>query len=178
MNDDEHILNDDEFFADTVGTPREGIEQHRKRECLKCAINSGKGHLLGRKWTEDKVDKASDDIVNKTYAKYKQREITGKGEKNGKAVDIYVISLYSTGISRVVKIRDVKKLHQDTEDDPIIKDQMANLGCLLVCTFGNLMAPVLVAAHTVGNLDLSVGESHDHLTAQYEQNESGAHGKI
>ena len=31
---------------------------------------------------------------------------------------------------------------------------MANLGCLLVCTFGNFLTPVLVAAHTVNNLDL------------------------
>ena len=31
---------------------------------------------------------------------------------------------------------------------------MANLGCLLVCAFGNFLAPVLVAAHTVNNLDL------------------------
>ena len=32
---------------------------------------------------------------------------------------------------RVVKIRDMKKLQQDIENDPIIKDQMANLGCFL-----------------------------------------------
>ena len=31
---------------------------------------------------------------------------------------------------------------------------MANLGCLLVCTFGNFLALLLVAAHTVSNLDL------------------------
>ena len=31
---------------------------------------------------------------------------------------------------------------------------MANLGCLLVCSFGNFLTPVLVAAHTVNNLDL------------------------
>ena len=62
--------------------------------------------------------------------------------------------MYSTGISRVVKIRDIKKLQQDIENDKIIKDQMANLGCLLVCTFRNFLAPVLVAAHTVNNLDL------------------------
>ena len=31
---------------------------------------------------------------------------------------------------------------------------MANLGCLLVCTFGNFLSPVLVAVHTVNNLDL------------------------
>ena len=54
----------------------------------------------------------------------------------------------------MVKIRDVKKLQQDIENDPIIKDQMANLDCILVCTFGNFLAPVLVAAHTVNDLDL------------------------
>ena len=31
---------------------------------------------------------------------------------------------------------------------------MTNLGCPLVCTFGDYLAPVLVAAHTVNNLDL------------------------
>ena len=54
----------------------------------------------------------------------------------------------------MVKIRDVHKIQQDIENDPIIKDQMSNLGCLLVCTFGNLLAPVLVAAHTLNNLEL------------------------
>ena len=31
---------------------------------------------------------------------------------------------------------------------------MANLGCLLVYTFGNFPAPLLVAVHTVNNLGL------------------------
>ena len=31
---------------------------------------------------------------------------------------------------------------------------MANLGSFLVCTFGIFLAPVLVAAHSVNNLDL------------------------
>ena len=61
----------------------------------------------------------------------------------------HVINLYSTGISRWLKIKNVKKLRQDIENDPIIKDQMANLGCIFVCTFGDYLAPVLVAAHIV-----------------------------
>ena len=40
------------------------------------------------------------------------------------------------------------------------KDQMANLGCLFVCTFGNCLVPVLIAAHTAKNLDLG-GEPED-----------------
>ena len=54
----------------------------------------------------------------------------------------------------MVKIRDLKKLQEDIENDLISKDKKANLGCLLVCTFGNFLAPVLVAAHIVNNLDL------------------------
>ena len=145
------ILNDDKFFGDVVDTPKGGTEQHKKREELKSTIYKGK---LGYKWTHERVDKASDEFINKRYAEYKQRELNEKGEKTGKALCKHVINLYSTGISHMVKIRDNHKLQQDIENDPIIKDQMASLGCLLVCTFGNLLAPVIVAAHTVNYLNL------------------------
>ena len=155
MADVGDILNDNEFFSDVVGTPKEGIEQHRKQECLKSVIGKGKAHLLRHKWTHKRVDNASDEIVNKTYAEYRQRELNEKGEKTEKALRKHVINLYSTGISWWLKIKDVKTSPQDLENDPIIKDQMANLGCLFVCTFGNYLVPFLVAAHTVNNLDLS-----------------------
>ena len=104
----ESMLNDDQFFADTADTPREGIEQHKKGECLNSAISKGK--VLGGKkqWTHERIDKASGETTNKTYTEYKQ----------------------------------------------IIKDLMANIGCLLVCTFSNFLVAVLVAAHTANNLDL------------------------
>ena len=70
-----------------------------------------------------------------TYAEYRQRELNKKGEKTGKTLDKHVINLYSTGISRWLKIKEVKKLRQDIDNDPIIKDQMANLGCLFVCVW-------------------------------------------
>ena len=112
------------------------------------------------------MDKASDETINKKYAKYKQRELNEKGEKSGKALGKHVINLYSTGISQWLKIKDVKKLRQDIENDPIIKDQMADLGCLFVCTFGNYLAPVLIIAHTANNLDF--GNEQDHEKEGYE----------
>ena len=161
MGDAENILNDDEFFGDIVHTPKEVIEQHKKRECLKSLIDKGK---LGHKWTHGRVDKVSDETINKIYVEYRQRELNEKGEKTGKALDKHVINLYSTGISRWLKIKDVKKLRQDIENDPIIKDQMAGLGCLFVCTFGNYLAPVLIAAHTDNNVDFGVeSENKDEL---------------
>ena len=93
------------------------------------------------------MDKASDETINKTYVEYRQCELNEKGEKTGKALFKHAINLYSTRISRWVKIKDVNKLRQDIENDPIIKDQVAGLGCLFVCTFGNYLAPVLIAAY-------------------------------
>ena len=66
MTDVESILNDDEFFGDSVDTPKEGIEQHKKRECLKSVTGKGKAYLLGGKWTQEKVDKASNETIKST----------------------------------------------------------------------------------------------------------------
>ena len=106
------------------------------------------------------MDKASDEAINKTFAEYRQGELNEKGEKTGKALGKHFIDLYSIGFSRCLKTKNVKKLRQDTENDPIIKDQMANLGCLFVCTFGDYLAPVLIAAHTANNVDFG-GEPED-----------------
>ena len=110
MADTGEILNDDDFFDDVVDTPKEGIEQHKKRECLKSVVDRGKSHSLGHKWAHGKVDKASNKIINKTYAEYRQRELNKKGEKTEKILGKHVINFYSTGIYRWLKIKDVKKL--------------------------------------------------------------------
>ena len=99
MTDVGDILNDGDFFGNIVDTPKEDIEQHKKRECLKSVIDKGKTHFLGHKWTHERVDKASDKTINKTYGEYKQRELNKKGKKTGKALGKHVINLYSTGIS-------------------------------------------------------------------------------
>ena len=117
-------------------------------------------HLSEHKWTHGRVNKASDE-TNKTYAEYKQRDLNEKGEKTGKALGKHVINLYSVSISRWFKLKDVKKLQQDIENDPIIKDQMANLSCLSVCFFGNFLAPALVAAHTLNNLGLDDEQGYE-----------------
>ena len=84
MADAEDILNE-EFFGDIVDTPKEGFEQHKKLECLKSVTDKGKAHLLG-KWTHERVDKESDETINKKYTEYKQRELNEKGKKNWKGI--------------------------------------------------------------------------------------------
>ena len=102
------MLNVDEFFADNVDTSKEGVEKHRKQE-----------------FTQQKTS---------VFTKLSIMHILNmKGEKTGKILDKYVISLYLSGISRVVKIRDAKKLYQDIENRSINGNQIADLRCILVC---------------------------------------------
>ena len=93
MADVENILNDDDFLGDSVDILKEGIEQHRKRECLKSIISKGKAYLLGSKWTQEKVEKASDETINKRYTEYKQHELNENGEKTGRVLGKHVINL-------------------------------------------------------------------------------------
>ena len=86
------------FLGDVFDIPKEGIEQHKKRECLKGVIDKGKGHLL-EKSTLERVDKASDETINKKYVVNKQRELNEKGENTGMALGKHVINLYSNSIS-------------------------------------------------------------------------------
>ena len=171
MADVGNILNDDAFFGDIVDTPKEGIEQHEKREYLKSVTDRGKAYLLGHKWTQEKVDKASNKIVNKTYAECKQRELNEKGEKTAKSLGNHVIDLYSNGISQCFKIKDVKKSHQDIEGDPLMKDQVVNLGCFSVYTLGNYLAPVLIVAHTLNNLDRGNRQNHKNKGCEIDKKE-------
>lgn len=66
---------------------------------------------------------------------------------------MHIINLHLTVTPQVVKIKGIKVLQQDIDNYPIIRDQIAYLGCLLLHTFGNFFVPVLFATHTVKNLD-------------------------
>ena len=79
-----------------------------ENECHKSVISKGKACLLGSKWTQEKVDKACNETINKTYAACKQRELNEKDKKTRKGLGKLVINLYSTRICWVVKVRDVK----------------------------------------------------------------------
>ena len=69
--------------------------------------------------------------------------------------------MYSTSVSGWLKIKDVKKLRQDIGKDPLIRDQMVHLGCLLVYTLGDYLAPVFVGVHTINNLDRGGEQEND-----------------
>ena len=46
-------------------------------------------------------------------------------------------------------------------NNPIIKDQMVGLGSLFVCTLGEYLIPVLIAAHTANNAHFNDEQDHE-----------------
>ena len=143
--------------VDVVDTPVEAFEQTNNRQKLIDLINQGKAHLLHGKtpWTIKRISKTPETVINKIYIDYEQREIRQKAVKTGQALGTHVTNLYSNGVSKLLNIDCVEGLRKDIENDPIIKDSMADIGALMVGTFGRLLAPILVACHTANHAVMS-----------------------
>ena len=90
----------------------------------------------------------SDAGIDKLKSHFVQAETKLKAERTGKTVSKHVVNLYSTGVSKIVKIDGIDQLRKDIDEDPIIRDSMEEVGALLVGTFGRYLAPLLVLAHT------------------------------
>ena len=142
-------LTDDEDDA----VDQEGVAQ---RETLKDVINHGKTHFLpGKKgkWSTAEIDKKTDEEVENLYNIYMQRQAQAKGEMTAKAMGSHIVNLYSNGVIKVLKIDNIEKLRRHIEQDPIIKDSMADIGILMVSTFGKWLSPILVACHTTNHTE-------------------------
>ena len=144
-------------FFDEVDTPREGVEN---REFLKELITQGK--KLPGKWTVELIDQASNEEVEKLYSKYTQKELQHKGEKTGKAMGKHLIKIYSNGVGKVLRIDDIEQLRKDIDEDPIIKDSMADIGALMVSIFGKWLSAILIVCHTTSH-------TQGFMTTDYEQ---------
>ena len=100
-----------------------------------------------------RLEKATEQVIEKLYHEYQQVDARHKAETTRKAVNAHVVNMYSTGVSRVLKIDSVEQIRKDIDNDPIIKGSIADVGALMVETFGRYLAPLLIAAHTVNHTE-------------------------
>ena len=63
----------------------------------------------------------------------------------------HLIKIYSNGVSKVLRIDNMEQLRKDIDEDPIIKDFMADIGALMVNSFGKWLSPILIACHTAND---------------------------
>ena len=145
-------------------------EDTSKREFLFSVVEQGKADKLPGKtpWTKKRLEKATDQVIEKLYHEYQQSDARHKAETTGKAASAHVVNMYSKGVSRVLKIDSVEQLRKDIDNDPIIKESMADVGALMVGTFGRFLAPLLIAAHTANHTEGFVEGSSDSENKQDE----------
>lgn len=113
----ESALNNHEFSADTIDTPKECIEHCKETRMFKDCIKEGKVYFQGGKKqrTLDRIDKASNRTINKIYAEYKKRKLKENGEITKRAFERQLIGLHLSGISHFVKMKDVKSYSKSSE---------------------------------------------------------------
>ena len=152
-------------LSETEDPSTEGEPCTSKREFLVDIINQGKADKLPGKtpWTGKRVKKATDKVVKKLHHEYHQADAKHKAKMTGKAVGAHVVSIYSKGVSRVLKIDSIEQLRKDIDSDPIIKDSMADLGALLAGTFGRILTPLLIAVHTANHTEGFVLHEEDKI---------------
>ena len=141
---------------DVADTPAEGAVQRKNIQTLKDAIHHEKAHFLpGKKgkWSSTEIDKKTNEEVEKLYNIYIQQHTQVKGEMTGRMVGRHLINLYSNGVSKVLKIDDIEQLRRDIDEDPIIKDSMADIGVLMVTTFGRWLSPIVVTFYMVNHYE-------------------------
>ena len=100
-------------LLDVVDTPQEAIEQGKKREVLQHLVESGEGSKIPGKtpWTRERLQKASDKVINRLYAKI-------SGEETKKNKDL---------MSRVAGVDDVQAMMKDINSNYLIKSRATEM---------------------------------------------------
>ena len=162
----------EEIFADCSLGKETFQEEPSKREFLIAQVEMGKADRLPGKtpWTVKRLRKATDQVIEKLHHEYFQADVRHKNEATGKAVGTHVITMYSKGVSRVLRIDNVDQLRKDIDNDPIIRDSMADVGALMVGTFGRFLAPLLIAAHTANHTEGLVKGEEDMINERRAAN--------
>ena len=116
----------DELLCDKVDTPAEAVDQSNKRQYLKNLINQGKSDLFPGKtpWTIERLDKASDNVINKLYG-----NLSSKSEKQ------------KDMLSRISGVDDVNSMMKDINSNYLIKNSASEM-------MGNLTNKVSFSSHT------------------------------
>ena len=101
------MSNEFENFLDQVDTPKEAVDQSKKREFLRSLIESGQPLLGKTPWTVKRLDEASDKTIDRLYEKTQQP-----------TKDL---------MSRVAGVDNVASMMQDINSNFLIKNQASEM---------------------------------------------------
>ena len=116
-----------------------------KRERLVACVLSGNSEMyLGKKYTEEQINKMDCNDVNTLLNRYKSVLSAQMTKSLGKSI----INLYSNIACSVLGVGNQQELSTDLECDPFLNTAMQRFTCDLYYRFGTLLAPISVGIIT------------------------------
>ena len=118
----------------------------KRQKLLECILTGNSKMYLGKVYTEDQLEKLSEEEVEKLFNYYKAK-LSGQMVKSlGKSI----IDMYSMGACSALGITNKEALSKDLENDPFLnfRSALQRFTCELYYRFGSFLAPLSVGIIT------------------------------
>ena len=126
----------------------EPSEEDDRRARLIAIVSGGKGvqYLGSSSYTVDKIDKMTDEEVDKLYARYEAR----LGSMMTKTLGSSALMVFTSVVSRFLPIPPEKQsqLLHDLDEDPFVGHALNTTCCRLYHKYGMFLAPLTAAIIT------------------------------
>ena len=130
----------------------QNIDDGKKQKILECIASGNSKVYLGKNYTEKRINKLSQEDINKLFVVYENNLSAQMAKSLGKSI----INIYSTVACSLLKIENQNELSDDLESDPFLNKALQRFTCSLYYRFGSLLAPVSVgiitSRHCVKNI--------------------------
>ena len=110
----------------------------KRQKLLECILTGNRKLYLGKVYTEDQINKLSNEEVDKLFNNYKAK----LSIQMVKSLGCSIINMYSMGACAVLGIRTQDALSKDLENDPFLNSALQKFTCELYYRFGLFLAPL------------------------------------
>ena len=116
----------------------------KTQKLLKCILIENSRLYLSKVYTEEQINKLSDEEVDKLFNNY-EAKLSGQMVKSlGKSI----INMYSMGACAALGISNQDALSEDLKNDPFLNSALQRFSCELYYRFGSFLAPSSVGLIT------------------------------
>ena len=116
----------------------------KRQKLLKCILTRNSKLYLGKVYTEEQINKLSDEEMYKLFSNY-EAKLSGQMVKS---LEKSIINMYSMGVCAALGISNQDVLSEDLENDPFLNSALQRFTCELYYRFGSFLAPSSVGLIT------------------------------
>ena len=119
-------------------------QNSKRQKLLECVLTGNSKLYLGKVYTEDQINKLSDEEVDKLFNNYKAK----LSDQMVKSLGCSIINMYSMGACAALGIANQDALSEDLESDPFLNSALQRFTCELYYRLGSFLAPSSVGLIT------------------------------